>query len=190
MVVTKHTTHRSTIAEQRKALQAKIFKNIDKVCDTVDSISPLACYLNVTADDKCTAQTIADMFSAFTYQIGKLGLAIEYDTKNELGPEAMSFRAAMRTGTIFYFQDLESLKDVISHDGADLIKKTRAVSDEILQLIEDVYDYATKYATTSAISRSVMEDIYKELKSLAVSILECEGMIRLALGDTDDGTFM
>lgn len=188
MVVTGCTTHKSAIAAQRQALQIKISESTDRIGDAIDSISPLACYLSLKADDQYTAKTIADVFSTFAYQIGKLSLAIEYDAKNELRPEAMSFRAAMRTGAIFYFQDQESLKDIISHDGMKLIKTTKAVSEEILQLLADVYDYATKYATTSALSKSVMKDIHSGLKSLAASILECEGEIRLWLDDTNDDT--
>lgn len=188
MAVARNADRGQTMTAKREALRERISKKTERICDIVDSIDQLACYLKVNVDDEYTALTIASLFDSFAYQISKLGLAIDLNTKNKLSTEAISFRAAMRMDVIFNFPDTDSLKDAISHDGIDLLQKTKSVSAEIMQLIDDVYEYATKYATDSVKSREIMYEMYKDLKALAIVISRCADDIRM--DGLDDDTFL
>ncbi len=155
----------------------------------MDSITQLACYLKDKKDDQYTPKKIADIFADFSYQLGKLALELEYDSKTEIAPEAMAFKLAMRSGSVFTFPSTEELKDQLSHDSINLIQKTEKLSKDLMQLIDDVYAYVSRYYTNSAQSKRYVNEIARGMKALAIIISRCAEDITMGGGDLDGGFY-
>ncbi len=183
---TKPASPVSKRSEELITLEDKIFRRSERIVRDIDQIASLVCYLRDNLNDEYTAQTVSKLLDQFSYQLSKLSLSIGYDTKQELRSEVTSFKVAARMDTIFDNPDISAINDIVSHDGLDLIKKTAAISKEVLQLMDDVHTFMSRYATGSAQSKKHTEDIREELTSVANSILGSSDDIKLAEG-YDDG---